>query len=310
MFSWVKSWWRKDAAAMGTLCKAGLLSLLMFVWIAAGGCSRVEAHFYGKAEGAQRVGSYGQAVELYQDYLKRYPQGEFAEKSQYNLGNIYYLNLRDSAKAQMAYEKFLKKYPTSQYAFTAGERLAELYEMDLKDFRKAVDILEQISLHTPSRDDWCRVRYKIANDYFRLDEFDQAIIEYRKVINDSPDDHRADEARVKVAAIYEIRKQWHDAIEQLQQVITESKCEECRRHSQLEIVDCYASLERYDQAIAVLRQVSVRPEDHDFIAQRLATLEQQKNQRQAPKELSWKKAAEQRRASSKTAPRRPARRRR
>ncbi len=269
-----------------------------------GACSRSEAHLFGKAEGAQRVGSYDQAVMLYQSYLQKYPNGEFAEKGRYNLGNIYYLNLRDTARAQAAYEGFLEIYPNSQYAFMVGDRLAELYERDLLDYRKAIDILEQISLHTPSRDDWRRVRYKIATDYFHLDQFDQAIIEFKKLIQDQPGEHRSDEARIKLAAIYEIRRQWHEAIAQLQDIIDHSRCEDCRRHAQLEIVDCYASQEHLDQAIAALKRISPRPEDRDYVSQQLKELEKLKNDRRSPHEVNWiKKAPLKRRASA--ASRRP-----
>lgn len=264
-----------------------------------GACSKYEAHFYGKAEGAQRVGSYPQAVELYQEYLQKYPHGVYAEKSQYNLGNIYYLNLRQPAQAQQAYELFLEEYPSSQYAFTVGERLAELYEEDLQDYRKAIDVLEQISLRTPTRDDWRRVRYEIADDYFLLDEFDQAIIEFNRLIQDQPDERRSDEARIKLAAIYEIRKQWREAIDELQQVIDQSHCSDCRRHAQFEVVDCYASLEHYDQAIAALKSIHPRPEDQSFVTQRLAELEKLKNERHAPREVNWRRVPAPRRRKAK-----------
>lgn len=268
--------------------RAGVWAFLLLL-LGATACSRFEAHLFGKAEGAQRVGSFAQAIEYYRQYLQKYPNGEFAEKSRYNLGNIYYLNLRDSAKAQEAYERFLEKYPTSQYAFTVGERLAELYERDLQDYRKAIEVLEQISLRTPSREDWRRVRFEIADDYFRLDEFDQAIIEFKKLIADQPAEHRSDEARLKLAAIYEIRKQWANAVDQLQEVVDRTNCGECRRHAQFEIVDCLASQEHYSQAIAALKQISPRLEDRDFMVQRMANLEERRRERGSPREIDWKK---------------------
>jgi tetratricopeptide (TPR) repeat protein len=280
--------------------------LLGFYWMGMVACSRSESHLFGRAEGAQRVGSYDQAVLLYESYLQRYPNGEFAEKGLYNLGNIYYLNLRNPEKAQTAYEGFLEKYPSSQYAFTVGDRLADLYERDIQDYRKAIDVLEQISLHTPSRDEWRRVRYKIATDYFHLDQFDQAIIEFKKLIQDQPDEQRSDEARIKLAAIYEIRKQWHEAVVQLQDIIDHSKCEECRRHAQLEIVDCYVSQERLDQAIAALKKINPRPEDRNFVAQQLAELERRKSDRRTPREVNWIKKSPPKRKASAAARHQPA----
>ncbi len=288
-----------EARRQSRILRCALFSILILLLAGATACSRSEAHFYGKAEGAQRVGSYDQAVQLYQAYLKKYPHGEYVEKSLYNLGNIYYLNLRDSKKARGAYEDFLNRYPNSQYAFTVGERLAELYERDLQDFRKAIDVLEQISMRTPSRKDWRRVRFEVANDYFRLDEFDQSIVEFNRLIQDQPNEDLSDQARIKIAAIYEIRKQWREAIGQLQQVINQSQCRECRRQAEFELVDCYAALERYDQAIAAIKQITPRPEDRDFLAQRLSELEKLRRSRHTPREVNWRTVRPRRRRASK-----------
>lgn len=303
---------RRDSSLSGRLLKSlHFPQRLRFVFLgfcvlAMAACSRSESHLFGRAEGAQRVGSYDQAVLLYESYLQKYPNGEFAEKGLYNLGNIYYLNLRNPGKAQAAYERFLEKYPSSQYAFTAGDRLAELYERDIQDYRKAIDVLEQISLHTPSRDEWRRIRYKIATDYFHLDQFDQAIIEFKKLIQDQPEEHRSDEARIKLAAIYEIRKQWHEAVVQLQDIIDHSKCEECRRHAQLEIVDCYVSQDRLDQAIAALKKITPHPEDRDYVAQQLAELERRKIDRRSPHEVNWIRKSPPKRKISSASRHRPA----
>ncbi|MDD5544759.1 MAG: tetratricopeptide repeat protein [Acidobacteriia bacterium] len=259
---------------------------LFFLLAGMPACTKREAHLFGRAEEAQRVGSYPEAVQLYNSYLQKYPNGQFSEKSLYNLGNIYYLNLRESNKARETYQKFLDRYPTSQYAFNVGERMGQLYERDLEDYAKAIEILEQVSLRTPSHQDWRRVRYEVAQDYFRLDQFDQAIVEFNKIIQDQPDDQRSDEARIELAAIYEIRQQWREAIAQLQQVIDRSHCDQCLRHAQFEIVDCYGSLKRYDQAIAALKQIPDAPADHAYLVRRLNELEEMKSERR-PREVDW-----------------------
>lgn len=285
----------------------GLIFLLLIFSLASIGCSKPEAHAFGEAEGALRVGSYELAAKYYEGYLQKYPHGEFAERSLYNLGNVYYLRLRDAAKAQIAYEQFLKKYSTSQYAFTTGERLAQLYERDLKDIRKAIEVLEEISLRTPSRNEWRRVRLEIATDYFRLDEFDQALLEYKRLIDDQPKEKFSDEARLKMAAIFEIRKQWREATAQLREVIDHSQCAECKRHAQFEIVDCYESLEQYDQALAVLESISPSPEDKEFLGQRLAALKKKTRELNTQREVNWERGRQRApRANSKVSRRKPA----
>src|SRR5487761_2789932 len=47
------------------LLRLGGALLLFAMFLGLGACSKYEAHFYGKAAGAQRVGNYPQAVELY-----------------------------------------------------------------------------------------------------------------------------------------------------------------------------------------------------------------------------------------------------
>ena len=56
-----------------------------------------------------------QAIEAYEDYVKRFPQGKLAPKAQLQIGTLY-TTLQDTASAQAAFEKLSKVYPESDEA--------------------------------------------------------------------------------------------------------------------------------------------------------------------------------------------------
>jgi len=65
-------------------------------------------------------------IEAYADFLKRYAEGDFADKARSKIEAIYF----DQAKAANsieAYEDFLKRYPEGEVADQARKMLEEIY---------------------------------------------------------------------------------------------------------------------------------------------------------------------------------------
>ncbi len=55
------------------------------------------------------------AINAYEDYVKRFPKGQYAPRAQLQIGTLYTI-LQDTANAQAAFEKLSKNYPESAEA--------------------------------------------------------------------------------------------------------------------------------------------------------------------------------------------------
>lgn len=69
---------------------------------------------------------YKEAIEDYKKYLKKFPEGKFAEESRYRIA-LCYFQLGDYANALDAFNEYVKKYPKGDFGGDAGYRIALCY---------------------------------------------------------------------------------------------------------------------------------------------------------------------------------------
>lgn len=95
-----------------------------------------------------RQKSYGKAVAALQDFLSKYPNGEFAPNAHYWLGEVYYSqNQKD--KAQTEFTTIINNYPKSQKV--PGAMLKYGYILQAQgDHAKAQALFEQIIQKYPN----------------------------------------------------------------------------------------------------------------------------------------------------------------
>ena len=82
---------------------------------------------YRRAFGFIQSRQFKPAAENLVDYLNRYPQGPFADNSQYWLGEIN-LAQGELASAQKAFETLIKRHPDSGKLADASYKLARVYD--------------------------------------------------------------------------------------------------------------------------------------------------------------------------------------
>jgi tol-pal system protein YbgF len=89
--------------------------------------------------------NYPQAVEGFNLYLEKYPEGEFAENAQYYLGDAY-LGLNDWQEAAESYAKLLTVYEGSNFTASARLKYAQsLLKLENKSKkREAEDYLKSV----------------------------------------------------------------------------------------------------------------------------------------------------------------------
>src|SRR5947207_1235085 len=90
------------------------------------GCGRHGA-LLDQAQAAWDSGDYASAVARYEEFLKDNPRHEQAAVVRFQVGNIYYLNLRQYDRAIQHYIHLLEDFPHAPQAVLTTQRLAECY---------------------------------------------------------------------------------------------------------------------------------------------------------------------------------------
>jgi tol-pal system protein YbgF len=94
-----------------------------------------------------KKGHYSQAIGEFEQFLKDYPAGTYADNAQYWLGETYKVN-RDMAAAQAAFSKVISNHPDSPKVPDALLKLGYI-ELDQNNIAQARDYFTQVTTRYP-----------------------------------------------------------------------------------------------------------------------------------------------------------------
>ncbi|CAD6877841.1 Cell division coordinator CpoB [Methylomonas albis] len=114
---------------------------------AAAAATSNEKERYQAAYDTLRNGHNTQAIKMFQDLLKDFPAGEFADNSQYWLAEAHKIN-REFDAARAAFNKVVSQYPNSSKVPDALLKLGYI-EFDLQNTAKARDYLTRVTTSYP-----------------------------------------------------------------------------------------------------------------------------------------------------------------
>lgn len=152
---------------------------------------------FAKAEMLQEQGIYEEADRIFEKLYQNHPDFYLAERALFQTGEIRNLYLKKYHEALLAYLMVEKDYPESPLAKKALQQVADIYKNRLRDYPRAIVAYQK--LLDNGVDDGDQVQYEVADSYFRLNNFEQARIEFESLLKNYPDSSRNAEAQYRVA---------------------------------------------------------------------------------------------------------------
>lgn len=163
-------------------------------------CNKSGEEAYKKGEELWEAKKYSDALIQYEKAVSENPKGHLAKDALYQIGNIYYLNLRDYQKALDAYRKLVDTSPGSHFSADAQRRIAEIYREKFGDLKGAITEYQRFVKVFPKEAD--RARYSMAECYILLKEFDKAREQYENILKETPDIDYKDDVLYQIANSY------------------------------------------------------------------------------------------------------------
>jgi tetratricopeptide (TPR) repeat protein len=233
-------------------------------------CGSDVRHLLEEAEARWRSGQYEEAIRLNTLLYQKDPAGRLAPRALLNLGNIYYLNLRRLDPAIETYQRIVGEFPATSEALKAHEQLAEIYVHEIGDLTQAIAEYETL-LRSNRLDHPQEIQFRLANAYFKGDDYDRALRELRRLQEAGVGGHLADQVSLRIGNIYQIEKKYEDAVAAYGKVST-SPCMECRRRALLSLMESYEALFDFDRAIEAVGQLDRVPQNEGRIEQEVRRL--------------------------------------
>ncbi|HEY4643494.1 MAG TPA: tetratricopeptide repeat protein, partial [Bacteroidota bacterium] len=162
---------------------------------------RRRAYLYS-ARNAVALGNYQEAVNLFTEFLERFPAEPSAAEAAYRRAQIYGENLSDYPRAVLAYDRFRSDFPRSEKVDDALFQIARSSEKN-GQFNKAVSAYEDFLQHYPASELAGEARQRLEDIVnFELKDKDKGLEKLALLIGDVLSEKSRGKLAFRLAEIY------------------------------------------------------------------------------------------------------------
>lgn len=151
---------------------------------------------YLQAESQLAGGNYEKALDGFEAIYRRHPTFHLAPQALFQSAEILNLYQRRYQQALLNYLLVEKEYPENELAQKAQIQVAEIYKNRLQDYSRAIIAYQKLLDGGKGEAD--RIQYEIADSYFRLENFEQAHIEFDNLLKNYPQSPLQAEVRYRI----------------------------------------------------------------------------------------------------------------
>ncbi|WP_429885337.1 tetratricopeptide repeat protein [Geoalkalibacter halelectricus] len=160
--------------------------------------------------------NYAEAARLFETLGKKHPDFPHADEALFRVGELQHLYLRKDQEALLTFLLVEKNYPESPFSLRAQQLAADIYMDRLEDYSRAVVAYQKLIDQGVVDSD--QLQYRIAEAYFRLNNFEQARIEWQTLLQLFPESPLVPEVAYRVAVCWALEGDHQQAAEDFQAV--------------------------------------------------------------------------------------------
>jgi tetratricopeptide (TPR) repeat protein len=133
-----------------------------------------------------QTGKYQKAVQLFEMILTKYPENVLARKAHYQLGNIYFYKLGQPQMALKHLQDLYTQSPQGKNALKALELIGYIYDKSLNKCLDGIEAYRKLIRDYAAEIEADKYQLAIADCYFKLNDYKQAIAEYEVLVKQYP----------------------------------------------------------------------------------------------------------------------------
>ena len=182
------------------------LGLTLLLLVTAGGFwyyttlqARLEETFQ-KGLTLRQEAKYAAAVELFITLHDEYPDFIRAPQALFQAAEIQDLYLGRYSGALLTFLLLERDFPAVAEVVPARQKVAVLYKYRLNDCSQAIAVYQKVLEQSGQEND--QLQYEVADCYFRLNNFEQARIEFESLLKNYPQSTLLAEVQYRIAMTY------------------------------------------------------------------------------------------------------------
>ena len=225
---------------------------------------------YQRGLALRAAGDLVSAAEVLGNLQVEHPDSARAPEALLQAGTLLHLSLGRYQEALLAYLTLERDYADAPQAGAARIQLAELYKYRLDDQPRAIAAYRRL-LDEP-RDDGDRLQYELADCYFRLNNFEQARIEFDSLLRSYPGSSLLPEVQFRLAMVEVLEGDLERAMAAYREVSSRWPQSSYAVEAQFGLAAVLEEREKLREALTTLEALQGRYPNPEALAQRIAHL--------------------------------------
>ena len=219
-------------------------------------------------------GKYPEATEILRKVIAINPDNKLAAKALYKLGFTLEVYGRDPDGAIFNYQEAIRLSQDPASVYEIQKRVANLFFDQSKDIEKAISAYKKLISFNPSSLELDFFQFRIAEAYFRQNNFEQARNEYQKLVETFPKSQYLSKSRFEIGNSYYMEGKYDIAIEAFKQVGRYHPQSEHEVEAEFLMAQCLEQANKPKEALIIYENLKSRYANPQIIDHRLDQLKQ------------------------------------
>jgi tetratricopeptide (TPR) repeat protein len=253
----------------------GLGALAFTVWGVWSSFERTPKRYFETAEQKLRADDYLGAVQDYEKITEEYARSRWAPEAYFWVGVIYFLYLDDPPKAIRSLQKSIQMADLQpDHLVAARQYIAEIYQKKLNKPKEAIAEYEKIMQESPEPEQVLESQYKVGELYFDLGDFEQARTEWDLLVKKNPSSRWAPAALYRQGSTYFITGNCKEAVVLYQRLLTDYPEKELSHYyAKFDMANCLEEGQRLAEALQLYKELEGHYPNKDLLSSKIKRLE-------------------------------------
>lgn len=225
-----------------------------------------------KAEEKLSQNQYSEGAELLRRSIALNPESKTAVKALYKLGFTQETYLNDFEGALFNYLEFIRLAQDKVSLYEVQKRVANIYFDHHRDPEKSIAAYKKLIDLNPESLEADLFQFRIAQAYFRQNNFEQSRTEYQQLLEHFPKSPLNARARFEIGNSYYMESKYDIALEALKQAIRHHPQSEYAIEAQFLMAQCLETQNKLPGAIQEYESLRGRYPSADVLEIRVSEL--------------------------------------
>ncbi len=237
-------------------CRVATLLAMTLVLIACTG--KRQDKLLESAKESLLKSNYAESAELFKKVIALNPESDQALEAMYRLGDTEETHLKDYEAALFNYKEFIRHSKDPKSVYEIQKKVAEIYFNQLSDSEKSIVAYKKLIELDPLSPEADQFQFKIAQTFFRTNQFEQARIEYQSMIDRYPKTNLIARARFEIGNSYYMEGKYDTGADALKHAIRLHPQGEFAVEAEFLLAQCYEQSGKLKEALQTYENLESR----------------------------------------------------